>query len=591
MSNQNLKELRDLMKERGIDVYIEPTSDPHQSEYVAPHYKGRDFLTGFTGSAGMAVVTMEKAILWTDGRYFIQAENQLKGSGFELYKMHTPGFPSYQEWLKENLKEKSVIGVNGEIVSEGFVEEILDKLESLEPLIYDGEDLVGLVWVERPGLPKGKVIKLDIRYSGESTEKKIEKIREDMVSEGADIFLLGSLDDIAWLFNIRGSDIKNNPVVISYAVVTRDQAILFVDSEKVDETTKEYLKLEGVNTMEYEEIFDFVSSITDDKVIVLEKGRVNRKLYSAIPEECEIIDVQNLTSLPKAIKNEVEIENQRLAYTKDCVALTKFFYWLDNNISSAEITEYDAALKLLGYREQIEGFQEPSFDTIAAYGENAAMMHYSATKDNHAILKPKGLFLLDSGGQYFEGTTDITRTVALGELTDEEKRDFTLVLKGHINLISAKFLQGTSGHALDVLARYPLWQEGEDYKSGTGHGVGYYLNVHEGPHRISTAPNNVALEPGMIVTIEPGIYKGRMHGIRIENVAVVAEDVETYVGQFYKFDILSWCYIDPECINPNMLSEIEKDWVNNYNMQVYLKLSPFLTDNQNAWLKDKTRKI
>ena len=591
MTNNKLEALRSLMRERGLDAYIEPTSDPHQSEYVADYYKGRAYLTGFTGSAGIAVVTMDEAILWTDGRYFIQAETQIKDTGFVLYKMNTPGYPNYTEWLSENLKENATIGLNGRIVSQGSVESLLDSLERIDPLIYDGEDLIGIIWENRPQLSKNKLMSLDIKYAGVSVNEKLIQIRMDMKELGADYFLLGSLDDIAWLFNIRGGDVKCNPVVISYALVSEDRAILFVDMDKLEVGTINDLKDQGVECRPYEEVADFVSAVNEDMAIVLDKDRINRWLFSSISEGCTIIEKPNLTTLPKGVKNGTEIVNQRLAYIKDGVALTKFFHWLHSNLGKRQITEVEAAEQLLEFRNGMEGFIEPSFETIAAYGSNAAMMHYSATEESYSILEKKGLFLLDSGGQYLNGTTDITRTVALGELSKEEKRDFTLVLKGHINLISARFLQGSSGHALDVLARYPLWMEGEDYKSGTGHGVGYLLNVHEGPHRIATMPNSVALQPGMIVTIEPGIYKEGKHGIRTENVVVVKEDIKTDSGQFYSFDMLSWCYIDTECIDKKLLTPTERIWLNNYNSEVYEKLSPFLDEDIKTWLKEKTKEI
>ena len=408
---------------------------------------------------------------------------------------------------------------------------------------------------------------------------------------GADGFLLGSLDDIAWLYNIRGKDVKHNPVVIAYAFISNEKAIIFVDKDKITDDVLSQLTAQGIECKGYDEAAEFMSKIDKDSIIVLDKDRISRWLYSSIPEDCEIISMQNLTTLPKGIKNNEEIENQKIAYLKDGAALTKFFYWLETSLKDNEISEVDAAEKLLEFRGGMDDFLEPSFDTIAAYGPNAAMMHYSATEDDHSLLSPIGLFLLDSGGQYLNGTTDITRTIALGKLTDEEKRDFTLVLKGHINLISARFLQGTSGHALDVLARYPLWQEGEDYKSGTGHGVGYLLNVHEGPHRIAAIPNTVALEPGMIVTVEPGIYKQGKHGIRTENVVVVRDDIETHSGKFLCFEMLSWCYIDTDCIDAELLNTKELAWLNNYNAEVFNKLSSLLDDERREWLKSKTRII
>lgn len=591
MTINRLEALRNLMKERGLDAYIEPTSDPHQSEYVADHYKGRAYLTGFTGSAGIAVVTMDEAILWTDGRYFIQAENQIRDTGFVLYKMNTPGYPTYKQWLLEKLNKGATIGLNGKIVSQGFVESVLDDLDKIEPMIYDGEDLVGIIWENRPELSKNKLMCLDVKYAGESASDKLTQIREEMKDLGADYFLLGSLDDIAWLYNIRGGDVKCNPVVMSYALISHDTAILYLDMDKLNDEAAVLLGEQGIKCRQYDLVAEDLSSINKDRSIVLDKERINRWLFSSIPEDCTIIEKPNLTTLPKGVKNKTEIENQRLAYIKDGVALTKFFHWLHDNLGKIEITEMDASDQLLQFREGMEDFIEPSFETIAAYGPNAAMMHYSATEDNNAVLGKSGLFLLDSGGQYLNGTTDITRTIALGDLTPEEKRDFTLVLKGHINLISARFLQGSSGHALDVLARHPLWMEGEDYKSGTGHGVGYLLNVHEGPHRIASMPNSVALEPGMVVTIEPGIYKEGKHGIRTENVVVVKEDIKTDSGQFYSFDMLSWCYIDTSCVDKELLTPNEMEWLNNYNNNVYEKLSPHLDEDVKAWLRVKTREI
>lgn len=591
MTINRLEALRNLMKDRGLDAYIEPTSDPHQSEYVADHYKGRAYLTGFTGSAGIAVVTMDEAILWTDGRYFIQAENQIRDTGFVLYKMNTPGYPTYKQWLLEKLNKGATIGLNGKIVSQGFVESVLDDLDKIEPMIYDGEDLVGIIWENRPELSKNKLMCLDVKYAGESASDKLTQIREEMKDLGADYFLLGSLDDIAWLYNIRGGDVKCNPVVMSYALISHDTAILYLDMDKLSDEAAVLLGEQGIKCRQYDLVAEDLSSINKDRSIVLDKERINRWLFSSIPEDCTIIEKPNLTTLPKGVKNKTEIENQRLAYIKDGVALTKFFHWLHDNLGKIEITEMDASDQLLQFREGMEDFIEPSFETIAAYGPNAAMMHYSATEDNNAVLGKRGLFLLDSGGQYLNGTTDITRTIALGDLTPEEKRDFTLVLKGHINLISARFLQGSSGHALDVLARHPLWMEGEDYKSGTGHGVGYLLNVHEGPHRIASMPNSVALEPGMVVTIEPGIYKEGKHGIRTENVVVVKEDIKTDSGQFYSFDMLSWCYIDTSCVDKELLTPNEVEWLNNYNNNVYEKLSPHLDEDVKAWLRVKTREI
>lgn len=589
--SERLSKLRELMAERGITAYIEPTADPHQSEYVADHYKTRAWISGFTGSAGIVVITQDEAILWTDGRYFIQAEKQIADSGFELYKMFTPGYPTSTEWLNTNLKDGDILGFNGKIYAQSSVEKLEKEFKGKDIKFVDEYDLIGELWEDRPAIPKGSTFPLDTKYSGKKTKDKLEEVRNELKAKNASYYLLSSLDDIAWLYNIRGNDVANTPVVISYALVTLDNAYIFVDREKVDNEVEHFLKENGVEILSYEEIITFVDGIDENAKVILEKDKINRWLYKSIPGSVEIIDQMNITTKLKGVKNSTEIENQRKAYIKDCVALVKFFNWIDKNIDTMEISEISAQEKLLSFREEQENFIEPSFDTISAYKENAAMMHYSASETSNAVFKKEGLYLVDSGGQYYEGTTDITRTVALGHLTNEEKKDFTLTLKGHINLISARFLAGTSGHTLDILSRYPLWQEGIDYKCGTGHGVGYLLGVHEGPHRIASAPNNIAMEKGMIVTIEPGVYKEGSHGIRIENVVVVDEDIKTDSGQFMKFDVLSYCPIDLDCIDKDLLSYKEKNWLNNYHAETYNKLSPYLNDEEKAYLRDKTKRI
>ncbi|MCR3955971.1 MAG: aminopeptidase P family protein [Gudongella sp.] len=589
--NKKLKELRELMRNEGIDIYIEPSADPHQSEYLADHFKTRAFITGFTGSAGTALITKEEAILWTDGRYFIQAENQIRDNEFKLYRMNTPGYPSLHDWLEENAKYGATIGLNGRIFSQGAVEKIEEILKEKKVRIHHEDDLIGKIWEDRPELPIRDAFILEEEFAGKSTADKLKEVRSEMEKKNATHFVLGSLDDIAWLYNIRGWDVDNNPVVISYAMVAEEFAILFVDDRKIPESVKSKLYDSGVVLAEYESIGQHLSKLSKDSTVLLQKDRINTSLFKAIPKGCRIIDSDNITTAMKGKKNPVEISNQEEAYLKDCAALTGFLHWLHKEMEEREISEVEASEKLLKFRMEQQGFLQPSFGTIAAYGSNAAMMHYSPEEDTCAVLRKKGLFLVDSGGQYYNGTTDITRTVALGELSELEKRDFTLVLKGHINLLSSRFLHGTSGHVLDVLARQPLWKEGIDYKSGTGHGVGYLLNVHEGPHRIATAPNNVAMEPGMVVTVEPGVYREGMHGIRTENVAVVQEDLENESGRFLSFKVLSYCYIDRECIIPEMLSEQEKVWLDQYHMNVFEKLKDRLDDQVLLWLKEKTRPI
>ncbi|MFA5576034.1 MAG: aminopeptidase P family protein [Tissierellaceae bacterium] len=589
--NERLKNLRQLMKEKGISAYIVNTSDPHQSEYIADHYKTRVWISGFTGSAGTVVITEDKAILWTDGRYFIQAEKELESSEYQLFKMGIPGYPSYSQWLKENLKKGDSLGFDGRVFAQKLVEKLENVLEDKDIVFVDQYDLVGQLWQDRPPLSKEEAFVHEIKYTGKTTGEKLAEVREKMEESNADYLVLASLDDIAWLYNIRGKDIENNPVLISYGLISKEKALLFIDKDKVKPRVENHLRENGVEIKEYEEIIEYIKSVEGNSRVFLDKNRINRWLYRAIPDKCKIIDRMDITTNLKAIKNSREIENQKNAYIKDGVALVKFLYWLDKNMGKLKITEISAGEKLLELRKEQEGFIEPSFGTISAYGGNAAMMHYSADENSNAEIRNEGLYLVDSGGQYFDGTTDITRTVVMGPITDEERRDFTLALKGHINLSSARFLYGATGHSLDVLARYPLWQEGIDYKSGTGHGVGYLLNVHEGPHRISTAANSVVLEEGMVVSIEPGVYREGSHGIRIENIVVVAKDIKTDLDQFMSFETLSFVPIDLEAVDVELLSQGERKWLNDYHKAVYERLSAYLENDERAWLKNETRSI
>lgn len=588
---ERLEKLRKMMKEKEIDAYIVPTTDPHSSEYVAEHYKGRSFISGFTGSAGTALITHNKALLWTDGRYFIQAQNEIKNSEYKLMKMGEKEVPSYQKWLEENLQVGDSLGFDGKLFSEKQVEDLEEKLSGKKINFIYEFDLLRDIWRDRPELPNEKAFVLDKKYAGITSKEKIEQVRDYMDEKKADILLLSSLDDIAWLFNIRGGDISHSPVVISYASISKEEAYIFVDKSKIEKEVESVLNENGIRVKEYEDISNFIEQISEDKTVILDKKKINRWLYKSLSKDIKVIHEVDITTKLKAIKNDIELKNQRSTYVKDGVALVKFFHWLDTNIGKIEITEVTAADKLEGFRKEQELYMEPSFGTISAYGENAAMAHYSATKDSFSVLKAQGLYLVDSGGQYLDGTTDITRTVGLGEISDEEKRDFTLTLKAHINLSRMKFLKGSNGYQLDIACRYPLWQEGLDFKHGTGHGVGFVLNVHEGPHRIANAPNDISLEEGMVVSIEPGVYKAGRHGIRIENIVAVQKDIETEFGQFMSFETLSFVPIDLNCIDIKLLDEVEKKWLNSYHQEVYNKLSPFLNKDINKYLEEKTKSI
>ena len=591
--NERLSELRKLMAEKNMDAYIVPTADPHQSEYVADCYQCRIWISGFTGSAGTVVITKDKALLWTDGRYFIQAAKEIKDSEFELMKMATPGYPTYPEWLSENLEKGNKIGFDGKVMSQKLTENLETILKDKDIEFINKFDLINDIWTDRPEVPKTKAFLHDIEYTGLTASEKLSQVRGEMEEIGADYFIIGGLDDIAWLFNIRGRDVKSNPVNISYALISKEEAFFCVDNEKLDEEIVKDLNSNGVTIKEYEDILNLVKNIDEDSTVVLDKSKINSWLFSGLNKQVKVIDTTDITTNLKAIKNEVEIENQRNAYIKDGVAMTKLFYWIGKKVENdEEVSELSAQNKLEEIRKDLwEDYIEPSFGSISAYGPNAAMMHYSATEESYSIMENKGMYLLDAGAQFLDGTTDTTRTIAIGEVTDEEKEDFTRTLKGHIDLISTKFLKGANGYMLDSICRRPLWNIGSDYKCGTGHGVGYLLNVHEGPHRISQVYNDVAFEEGMIVTIEPGVYKSGKHGIRIENVVVVQEDVYTDSGQFMSFETLSFVPIDLNCIDVDLLDNEQKSWLNKYHKEVYNKLSPFMNEEERVWLEEKTKEI
>lgn len=586
----NLEKLRKAMKIENINYYIIPSSDSHQSEYVSEYFKGREYVSGFTGSAGTLLVGLEDAYLWTDGRYFIQADKELKGSGIFLMKMRTPGYPSIEEWIKDNVKENEVLGFDGKVFSVNQYEGYLNIAKENNFNINMKNDLLDSIWKERPQLPNNKIFLHDEKYAGKSASEKLAQVRKNMKTKNADYFILSSLDDIAWLCNIRGNDIKFNPVALSYVLVGMDYSNIYVDENKVDSETKTKLNSEGFEIKGYNEIEDDVKLLKG--TVILDPNKLNAKIFTALSNEVKVIRELNVTTNLKAIKNEVEIANWEVSQVRDGVAMVKFIKWLKSNIGKEKITEISASERLTAFRAQGDNYKGDSFGTIAGYKDHAAMMHYSATEASEYELKPEGMFLVDSGAQYLDGTTDITRTFILGPITEEEKRDYTLVLKGHIALASAKFLRGTTGINLDVLARRPLWNYGIDYKCGTGHGVGFFLNVHEGPQGIRPEGNSVALEPGMIITNEPGVYKEGKHGIRTENTLLVEKDfVSEEFGEFYKFRTISYCPIDLEGVNVEMLSPEEKDWLNDYHSMVYEKLSPYLNEEEKEFLKAETRRI
>lgn len=586
-----VEKLRKLMLKNKFDAYIVPSFDANQSEYVAEHWESRKWITGFTGSAGTAVITLEDAGLWTDGRYYIQAEKQLEGSGIRLFRMVDPGVPSFTEWLSDVLIEGSTVAFDGNVFSVEMVENMEKSFKAKNIKIDIKHDLIDELWEDRPAIPQNSIFIHDVQYAGKSRTEKLNEVRLEIAEKGANYFLLTSLDDIAWLLNIRGTDVPNNPVVTSNVIVSHDKCYLFIDKAKIPADVKKQLEIDGIDIKENNEITKILNSLTEKDTVVFDKEKTNICLYDSINNASTKLELSNVTTALKAIKNDIEIQNFRQCQLNDGVAMVKFIKWLKESVTEEKITEISASDKLENFRKERPLYFDLSFDTIGGYKDHAAMMHYKATEASQYTLKDEGFFLVDSGGQYYNGTTDITRTIALGKLTEEEKIHFTLVLKSHIALSSLKFLYGATGSNLDVIARQPIWKYGLDYKCGTGHGVGFLLNVHEGPQRFSQVPNTVKLEKGMIITNEPGIYLEGKHGIRTENMMLVVEDEKTEFGQFMKFEAITYCPIDLEAIVKDMLTEDEKQWLNAYHKDVYVKLSPYLNENEQAWLKVATEEI
>lgn len=592
---QKLNALRILMKEKKIDAYLVPTDDFHGSEYVGDYFKCRKYITGFTGSAGTAIITQDMAGLWTDGRYFIQAADQLRDTTIELFKSGEPGVPTVHQFLNDKLEEGMCLGFDGRTVSAREAEELQELLQKKHITFSVNDDLIGEIWEDRPVLSCEPVMELDIRWTGKSRADKIAEIREQMKAKEADTFILTSLDDIAWLLNIRGNDIHCCPVVLSYLVMMENELRLYANAAAFSEEIRSNLEADGVKIYPYDDVYSYVQTISSDKKVLLSRANVNSRLVSNIPSEVTILDEPNLTLLPKAVKNKTEMENERIAHIKDGIAVTKFIHWLKKNVTRTTITELSAAEKLYQFRSEQEHFLGDSFDPIIAYGTHAAIVHYSATEATDIPLEARGMVLADTGGHYLEGTTDITRTIVLGPVTAKEKKFFTAVLRGNLNLAAAKFKYGCTGLNLDYLARGPLWELGEDYNHGTGHGVGYLLNVHEGPNsfRWKNLPGNPApvLEEGMITSDEPGYYLENEFGIRHENLVLCKKAEKTSFGQFMCFEPLTMVPFDLEGINPEEMTERERKLLNDYHQKVYTTISPYLDEEEKEWLKQATREI
>ena len=589
-----INKLRELMKEKGIDVYYIPNEDDHLSaEYTADYYKCKSYISGFTGESGCVVVTKKFAGLWTDGRYFTQAENELKGSGIKLMRMAQAGVPTAFEYIVDNTPKGGVLGYDGKVVSATATIRLEKVLKTKGAKLHTKDDLVGKVWgEERPKMPEGKLFTLDKKYTGETASTRIKRVRKEMADKKADVLVLTALEDPCWLLNIRGLDIECTPVSYAYAVVTKTAVNYYVDKKKADKTIIKYLKDNKVSLKNYEDIEKDLKKL-HNKNIWVSLSSLNTNLYSKIAKDNKILNLNSPIAMYRAIKNETELKNIKNAHIKDGVAMVKFLKWVKENVGKVDMDEVSVQNRLYALREANKDYIEPSFPTICAYQGNAAMMHYSATPESYAKIKKKGFLLVDSGGTYKDGTTDITRTIALSELTKEEKKLYTLVLKGHLALARAKFLEGTAGSNLDILAREPLWEIGIDYQCGTGHGVGHVLGVHEGPHNIrwGEAKVHVPLREGMVVTDEPGVYIPHKLGIRIENELVVVKDEMNEYGQFLKFESITYCPYDLDAIDTKYLDEADIVQINKYHKSVYEKISPYLCDKGKAWLKKATREI
>ena len=591
---QSIKErihaLRMTFRPNNIKAFIIPSTDPHLSEYVAPYWMSREWISGFTGSAGTAVILMDKAGLWTDSRYFLQAEKELEGSGITLYKEMLPETPSITKFLCQNLKPGESVSIDGKMFSVQQVEQMKEDLAPYQLQVNLFGDPLKNIWKDRPSMPDAPAFIYDVKYAGKSCGEKVAAIRTELKKKGIFALFLSSLDEIAWTLNLRGSDVHCNPVIVSYLLVTQDEVVYFISPEKITQEVNEYLQEQQVSLRKYDEAESFLNSFAGENILIDPK-KTNYAIYSAINPACKVVRGESPVTLLKAIRNEQEIAGIHHAMQRDGVALVKFLKWLEASVLSGKETELSVDRKLHEFRAAQPLYMGESFDTIAGYKEHGAIVHYSATEESDVTLQSKGFLLLDSGAQYLDGTTDITRTIALGELTEEEKTDYTLILKGHIALAMAKFPAGTRGAQLDVLARMPIWSHGMNFLHGTGHGVGHFLSVHEGPQSIRMNENPIVLQPGMVTSNEPGVYKAGSHGIRTENLTLVCKDKEGMFVEYFKFETITLCPICKKGIIKEMLTAEEVKWFNDYHRTVYEKLSPSLNEEEKKWLLEATKAI
>ena len=590
---ERIAALREAMKQHKIDAYIIQTSDPHMSEYPADCWKYREWISGFTGSAGTVIITADKAGLWTDSRYFLQASTQLEGTGIELFKMMLPETPTIPEFLTHELKEGQTVGLNGETYSLADARSLEKALAEKEIKLNTNASLIDPIWKERPAIPEAPMFEMPIELSGKSTEDKLIDINKMLHKAGADCTILSALDEVAWTFNIRGTDVAYNPVVISYAFVSEKESVLFVNPKKIPAEIAEHLKKEGVTLADYGMLATFLSRLPEQTRVFIDSKRTNVAIYNALPKSSILIEGTSPANHLKSIKNETEIKGFRNAVLKDGIAMTKFYFWLEKMLKAGEkVTELSAAAKLTALRSEQPQYVMDSFASISSYGPHGAVVHYSPTPETDTELKTDSLYLLDSGAQYLDGTTDITRTIALcDEPSEQMKKDFTRALKGTIGIAKCKFPAGIRGCLIDAFARKALWDAGINYLHGTCHGIGHCLNVHEGPQSIRMEENPVILEPGMVMSDEPAMYRPGEYGIRTENMILIRKDSETEFGKFLGFETLTLCYIDTKLVIPSMLSVREHAWLNKYHQMVYDLVSPHLTEEEKAWLKEKTAEI
>lgn len=594
MDSKRITALRAIMKREGIDYYYIPTADFHESEYVVEYFKARKFITGFTGSAGVAVIGQEEAWLWTDGRYFIQAAAQIEGSGFGLMKMGQEGVPTVMQYLGEKLQEGQCIGFDARVVNTNDAKEFAKIAAKKHGSLKIDKDLLDEVWTDRPALVHQPADVLKDEFNGEATASKLARVREQMEKEEAQYHIISTLDDIAWILNVRGNDIPHVPVVLSFLVIGKEDAMWFVEENALSDAVKEMAAECGITIRPYEDVYAYAATIPENSTVLLDKRKVNYRITKALSETAHIVSKANPSQLMKAIKNEIELENTRKAHLLDGIAVTKFMYWLKKNVGKIPMDEVSVSDYLQSLREQMEGYRDISFDTIAGYNANAAMMHYKAEPDTAAKLEPQGMLLVDSGGHYDTGTTDITRTFVLGPISDIQKKHFTMVVKSNLNLANVKFLYGCNGISLDVICREPIWKENLDYQCGTGHGVGYLLNVHEGPNsfRWQYRPGfDNPFEAGMITTDEPGIYLQDQYGIRTENELICVKGEKNQYGQFMGFENITYVPIDLDGIDKQYLNAEDVKQLNDYHKMVYEKISPYMTPEENEWLKEYTREI